>query len=54
MEMFIMRGTTTIIICHNTLAVPRIGETIESNGVRVKVKDVIWHIDNRTWVEIQV
>lgn len=54
MEMLIMRGATTIILCHNTLAVPRIGETIEASGVKLKIKDVIWHINTTTWVEVQV
>ena len=54
MEILIMRGTTTIIICHNMLAVPRIGDTIETSGVKLKVKDVTWHINATTWVEVQV
>lgn len=54
MEILVMRGTTTFFVCHNSVAVPRIGDTIESSGVRVKVKDVIWHIEHRTWVEVQV
>lgn len=54
MDMLIMRGTQTFYVCHNSTAIPRIGDTIQADGIRVKVKDVIWHIDNKTWVEIQV
>lgn len=54
MEMFIMRDTTIFIVTHSATAIPRIGDTIMSDGVKVKVKDVIWHIENRTWVEIQI
>jgi hypothetical protein len=54
MEMFIMRDTTVFFACHNIAAIPRIGDTITSGNVKVKVKDVIWHIDHTTWVEVQV
>lgn len=54
MEMLIMRNTTIFFVCHNVTAIPRIGDTITSGDVKVKVKDVIWHIDDTTWVEIQV
>ena len=54
MEVLIMRGAHTFIVCHNATAIPRIGDTIAADGVKVKVKDVIWHMDRTTWVEIQV
>lgn len=54
MEMFIMRDVTIFFACHNVTAVPRIGDTIHADGVKVKVRDVIWHIENKTWVEVQV
>ena len=53
-EMLVMRDTTIFFVCHNTAAIPRIGDTIMSGDVKIKVKDVIWHIDHRTWVEVQV
>jgi len=54
MEMLIMRKDKVIIISRNVVAVPRIGDSIVSEGVKVKVLDVIWHLDHATWVEIQV
>lgn len=54
MEILIMRDTTTFFVCHNMTSVPRIGDTIQSGDIRVKVRNVIWHIENRTWVEVQV
>lgn len=54
MEVIIMRNTTQLAVGKNYMAVPRIGETLEMRGTKVKVKDVIWHIENTTWVEIQV
>ena len=53
-EMLVMRDATVLFVCHNTAAIPRIGDIIQSGNVRIKVKDVVWHIENRTWVEIQV
>ena len=54
MEMLIMRDTKVYSICRNVTSVPRIGDTIQDGDVRVKVKDVIWHIENQIWVEIQI
>lgn len=56
MEVHIMNGITTLAIGYNYYSVPRIGDALNLNGykVNVKVKDVIWHIDTKTWVEIQV
>ena len=54
MEMLIMRDTKVYSICRNVTSVPRIGDTIQDGDVKVKVKDVIWHMDNQIWAEIQV
>lgn len=54
MEVHIMSGSTTLVVGRNYYAVPRIGDTLMMDGHEVKVNNVIWHIDNRTWVEVQV
>lgn len=55
MEMLIMRDTQILIVSRNVITIPRIGETLEMDNVRFKVKDVIWHLEtNRTWFEVQV
>lgn len=54
MEMFIMRDLKIYSVCRNVTTVPRIGDTIQDGDVKVKVRDVIWHIENQIWVEIQV
>lgn len=54
MEMLIMRDTKVYSVYRNVITVPRIGDTIQDGDVRVKVKDVIWHIENQIWVEIQI
>lgn len=54
MEMLIMRKDKVIIISRNVTAVPKIGDSIAAADAKVKVLDVIWHLDNNTWVEIQI
>lgn len=54
LEVLIMRGTQTIIISRNVSAVPRVGDSLVIEGIKVAVKEVIWHLDHSTWVEIQI
>ncbi len=54
MEIFFMRGTQIIVITRNTSAIPRMGDFIAVDGVKVAVKEVIWHLDHETWVEVQI
>lgn len=54
LEIFYMRGTQTISISRNANAVPRMGDFIAVDGVKVAVKEVIWHLDHATWVEVQI
>lgn len=54
MEMLIMRGTHIFIVSSSTTAIPRVGDKIATDGVNITIKDVIWHMDNKTWVEIQI
>jgi hypothetical protein len=53
-EMFFMRGTAVITISRNVTAVPRLGDFVVISGVKVAVKEVIWHLDHATWVEVQI
>jgi hypothetical protein len=54
MDVLIMRGTDILIVSSNATAIPRVGDKIAANGVNITIKDVIWHLDNKTWVEIQI
>lgn len=54
LEIFYMRGTRIIGITHNTNAVPRVGDFVTTDDVKVAVKEVIWHLDHSTWVEVQI
>ena len=55
MELFITYHGQTMSIIHNATLAPRKGDTIlATTGISFNVKEVVWHIDNRTWVEIQV
>jgi hypothetical protein len=54
MEMLFMRKDKVIIISRNVFAVPHIGDSVVIDGIKVKVLDVIWHLDHSTWVEIQI
>ena len=53
-EMFFMRGNTTITISRNVTAIPRLGDFIVIGDVKVTVKEVVWHLDHTTWVEVQI
>ena len=54
LEVLFMRGTQTIVISRNVNAVPRVGDFIAVEGVKVVVKEVVWHLDHATWVEVQI
>lgn len=54
LEIFFMRGTQVIGISRNISATPRMGDFIVVDGVKVAVKEVIWHLDHTTWVEVQI
>lgn len=54
MELYFMRGSKLIAVTHNAIAVPRVGDMIAADNCKVPIKEVIWHLDNTTWVEIQV
>ena len=54
MDIIYMQKEKIIIISRNQIAVPRIGDHIVMDNIKVKVLDVIWHLGNITWVEIQI
>ena len=54
MEMLFMRKDKVITISRNVFAVPHIGDSVVIDGIKVKVLDVIWHLDHSTWVEVQI
>ena len=55
MEILIMRGDKLFAVTHFASAIPRNGDTMLMDGVKVKVKEVIWHVEEtRTWVEVQI
>ena len=54
LEVFFMKGTQTLVVSRNISAVPRMGDFIAVAGVKVAVKEVIWHLDHTTWVEVQI
>ena len=53
-DIFFMRGTQIIVITRNTSVIPRMGDFIEVDRIKVAVKEVIWHLDHETWVEVQI
>ena len=54
MELYFMRGSKLMAVTHNANAVPRVGDMIAGDNVKVQVKEVIWHLEHTTWVEIQI
>lgn len=54
MMIVFVRKNQVIAVSKNAIAVPRIGETVVIDDIRLKVFDVIWHFDKETWVEIHV
>lgn len=53
MDIFFMRGTK-LLGKTNGVVVPRVGDFIAAGDIKVVVKEVVWHLDNTIWVEIQV
>lgn len=54
LEILFMRGTQTVVISRNASAAPRKGDFVVISDVKVVVKEVIWHLDHTTWVEVQI
>lgn len=54
LEIFFMRGTQVLVVSRNISAIPRIGDFVAVDNVKVAVKEVIWHLDHSTWVEVQI
>ena len=53
-NIYYMQGTRTIATANNVNMVPRVGEKVNVYGQTLKVKDVIWHLCNPMWVEVQI
>ena len=41
-------------ISTNMNVVPRVGDKIKINDCICRVKEVIWHLENNTWVEVLI
>lgn len=54
LEIVFVRGTQVIAVSRNISAIPRIGDFVAVDNVKVAVKEVIWHLDHSTWVEVQI
>lgn len=54
LDIIYMSGTKIIFTTLNATVVPRVGDFIAAGNVKVVVKEVIWHMDNKTWVEVQI
>ena len=53
-NLFYMNGNEIWANTSNASAVPRVGDFVVMNGLKAVVKEVVWHLENQTWVEIQV
>lgn len=54
MTIMYMRGTTTIAITQFATVIPRLKDKVEIGNRRFEVTGIVWHIDNDTWVEVQI
>ena len=41
-----------LVVSNNVNIVPRIGDKVEISKFIYRVKDVIWHLDANTWIEV--
>lgn len=53
-SIFYMNGSHIWAETQNATIIPRVGEYALMNGLKVVIKEVIWHLENPMWVEIQV
>lgn len=54
MNVFYMYGKEMVCRTTNATLVPNKCDTIIIRNISFKVKNVVWHIDNGTWIEIQL
>lgn len=54
MTLMYMRGTTTIAITQFAAAIPRVKDKVAIGNRKFEVIEIVWHIDNNTWVEVQI
>ena len=54
LEIFFMRGTQILAICRNISTVPSMGDVVAIGKDKGAVKEIIWHLDHETWVEVQI
>lgn len=53
-EILYVQNGKLIVRSSGYSVVPRIGDKVKIDGCIVKVKDVVWHVDDITWVEVQI
>lgn len=53
-DILYMNGSQIWARTQNATVVPRTGDLVVMNNIKVKVKEVIWHIENPAWVEVQI
>ena len=54
MNIHYTQNGSLVAITTNANAVPRVGDKIKMQGFIFRVKEIIWHIENNTWVEVLV
>ena len=53
-DIFYMNGSRIWARTQNATCVPKAGDFIAINNIKYIVKEVIWHIENPAWVEVQI
>lgn len=54
MNVHITCGSRMVAMIRNATLLPRKGDTMLVSGTSVKVVEVVWHIDNSSWVEVKI
>lgn len=54
MTIMYMRGDMTIAITQFATIIPRVKDKVAISNRKFEVAEVVWHIDNDTWVEVQI
>ena len=54
MDLIVTYGGRAILQCKNATSIPRKGDILMISSSELKVINVVWHMENTTWVEIQV
>lgn len=54
MDILVSYNGNMVVRTSNATAIPRKEDIMQIGALSFRVAEVVWHMDNRTWVEIRV